>query len=123
MTHLDFLIDLLLNHKLQKSTKDLIQNRIKEVQAEPTQQPAPSSVRQAPKVVPQIRDPHAQAASTQAILADGESTIIPEPVHVTPPTLAQLASNPQAAAALARRQEIMGQGMAGTLSKNKPLVR
>lgn len=36
MTELDFLIELLLNHKLQKATKDSIQARIKEIQASRT---------------------------------------------------------------------------------------
>lgn len=35
MSELDFLLELLLNHKLTKPTKDLLQARIKEVQVRP----------------------------------------------------------------------------------------
>ena len=67
MTELTFLIELLLNHKLPKPTKDAISARIKEVESQlgkPTYAPAypvPTPIRPA-------KDPTAQAPSTQALL-------------------------------------------------------
>jgi hypothetical protein len=59
VTELSFLLSLLLDHKLPKAVQGLIKDRIKEIQLTP-QQPI--------RINPMIRDPHAQAPSTQALL-------------------------------------------------------
>lgn len=113
MSELSFLLELLLNHKLSKATKDLIQSRIKEVEASlhtstPTQVRAPtptSSLSPMPGV-------HSnQAPSTQAMLAK-----YPDLAAKTPPSLPishtkepavvpveEIAQTPAAAKALADR--------------------
>lgn len=88
MTELSYLIDLLLNHKLSKATKDSVANRIKEIQEiykpHPVAKPlAPGGVQQAP--------------STQAFLDRNPDLIQPsQPVEV-------IAQTPATAAALEHR--------------------
>ena len=113
MTELQFLIDLLLNHKLSKETKALIKERIGQVEA---QYARPQQVIQRPIV----RSPTAQAASTQAILEKNPDLIknpqeiVSNPTHIVeetplrPITPADLAINRIAGAEVST-----GKGMKG----------
>ena len=103
MTELSFLIDLLMNHKLAKATKDLIAERIKEVESGITAGMSwPAKTNR-----PTISNAQQQAPSTLANLEKmgGLPPIEPEaPVE-------QIAQTPAAAQALQRRAEAMrGQG-------------
>lgn len=98
MTELTFLIELLLNHDLQKDTKDLIAGRIKEVEAElNSRQPVRAT---------------GQAPSTMALMAQ----------HVQPtPTVQDVQAIGQTAAAqaaLAYRQAAINASMNDKIDKN-----
>lgn len=61
MTELSFLIELLLNHKLPKKTKDLVQARIRDIEVQPKQQPhyqqpanRPMGIQQSPSMQAKI---------------------------------------------------------------------
>jgi hypothetical protein len=73
MTELSFLLELLLNHKLQKPTKDLIQTRIKEIEAQPVQSypqmAVPLAQAQYHNQVNQVN----QAAQTKIVDARGQA--------------------------------------------------
>lgn len=98
MTELSFLLDILLNHKLQKATKELIMARIKEVEEGLTHKP------QIYSPVPGAILPgtiNGQVASTAALLAKHNLPMPPaQPV-------AEIAQTPATQAALAARQAIM----------------
>lgn len=65
MTELSFLIDLLLNHKLPKATKDAVAARIKDIeQASPQPRPSIQPIA-APQVAQVAQTPAAQAALAQ----------------------------------------------------------
>lgn len=102
MTELSFLLDLLVNHKLTKVTKDAILLRIGQV--EMAMHPK-MLVPLGSGVVP----PHlvGQAPSTVAAMMKHE---VPAPAPVPIEAVAQ---TPAAAAALAARQEAMNQAMNG----------
>lgn len=108
MTELSFLIDLLMNHKLPKLTKQAIAERIKEVESNIG---APNVRSQAPR----------QAPSTIAALsrqADEANPAIPAPEPV-----AQIAQTPAAAAALAARKQSIAQALSGKMEKGQTSPR
>ena len=129
MTELDFLLEIILNHKIPKATKDLLQARIKEVQAQPT--PIPRQlVNGVPRSSQPTRpSPTAQQPSTAKILQENPD-LIPEgetlEVVPTPEVIPvnQIAQTPAAAQALAQRQQMMnnrGTGLAQGPSRFKPI--
>ena len=108
MNQLSFLIDLLLNHKLSKLTKDIIIERIRDIESEllsPRQTPLP-------KALPPHYPP--QAASTLAALEKHGLAIpgprIEEAVEV-------IAQTPAAAQAMASRQQAINESIAGKVDK------
>ena len=127
MTELSFLIDLLLNHKLPKATKDAVAARIKEVEAR-TAAPALRGVSTAGFVEMASRPEQylppeiaKQAPSMQRIMlkhADvGKVQPVPEPVTVTtwvePQPVAVVAQNAATAAAMASRNEAIANAAKG----------
>lgn len=112
MTELSFLIDLLMNHKLSKATKELVAQRIKEVESRF------NSGITLGGVVQQSRNtnPMAQSASTIAALAKQQSSI-PHETHdarltamngePAPVPVEQIAQTPATQAAMAHRQALM----------------
>lgn len=109
MSELSFLIDLLLEHKLHKTTKDAIKDRIKEIQ-----NPGPVTYAQMPAIRPAKAS---QSPSTQRILdemaAEGacistnlnQNIVATDPNPSGPVQIVQIAQTPAAAAALAARSE------------------
>lgn len=102
-TELSFLIELLLNHKLQKSTKDAVAARIKDVEAnyQPQRQTQPAAL---PANAGQ------QAPSTMALLAKHPDLAAAQPV-------VNVAQNAITAAALADRQNMINKA-----ASSKPLA-
>lgn len=89
MTELTFLVELLLNHKLPKATKDLVAQRIREVEEGLILRPSPP-----PRVAPSPQA--AQAPSTQAILDRNPDLVQPAAVGQTPAAVAALNSRQEA---------------------------
>ena len=102
-SELQFLIDLLLNHKLGPSTKKIVADRIGEVEQSLRDRPLHNMQ---PSM--QHRAPTGQAASTQRILDSIASEAPPIPVEA-------IAQTPATAAALAARQATIAQALS-----NKP---
>ncbi len=100
MTELSFLIELLLNHKLPKATKDAIAARIKEVEAVPRSygqmNPPPSTI----STQPSSRD-----------VAQRHPDLVP----VTAPEV--IGQTPAAMAAMASRSQAIAESMAGKVDK------
>jgi hypothetical protein len=107
MTELSFLLDLLLNHKLPKATKEAITGRIKEIETlahqptitQPQWQPRPPR--------------NAQSPSTQRILDE----------MAQEPSVSQIAQTPAVAAALAARQEAISIALSGKEEKGRSSPR
>lgn len=123
MTELSFLLDLLLNHKLSKITKEAIVGRVKEIESRTSS----GSWAAIPLSQPQARAPKtAQSPSTQRILDEmaAEGLIIgsaqPAPPQ-DPPT--QIAQTPAAAAALAARNEAIRIATSGREEKGRTSPR
>lgn len=95
MTELSFLLDLLMNHKLQKATKEAIAIRIKEVEIAMNEKPQSFHM--------QRPNPTNQAASTLAAMAKHEA-LNPEPIPIP---IEEVAHTPAAAAAIERRNNLM----------------
>jgi hypothetical protein len=95
VTELQFLIDLLLNHKVPSATKKLIADRIGEVETKLMQ---PSVYIPPGRPINNFHPPTAQSPSTQRILDEMALEMPP----VQPATVAQ---TPAAAQALAQRAE------------------
>lgn len=95
MTELSFLIDLLLNHKLPKATRDAVAERIRDVEVA-------APVRPHMPVIP-------QALSSRDVAAR-HPEVAPEPVAV-------VAQNATTQAALASRQQAIAESMAGKVDK------
>jgi hypothetical protein len=132
MTELSFLIELLLNHKLAKATKDAIAERIKEVETRSTASaPGPRTPSAAAFVEmashpaqylpPEIAK---QAPSMQRImlrhLEQGTAPVSTEgtPIHADatvagPAPVAVVAQTPAAAAAMASRAQAISQAISG----------
>jgi hypothetical protein len=96
VTELSFLLSLLLDQKLNKAVKQLIKDRIKDIE---TAAPRP----QARSIV----QPTGQSPSTQRILDEmaAEGKELPIPTHI--------AQTPATAAALAARQQAIAQAVSG----------
>ncbi len=113
MTELSFLIELLLNHKLPKETKECIAGRIKEIQLfSSNNQPWPNEVHT------QIASPKSlgisQAPSTLAAMAKhGDIPPLPPTEPQGPIPVAVIAQTPATTAALQARQESIRQAMSG----------
>lgn len=105
MTELSFLIELLLNHKLPKKTKDIIAERVKTIQAQPITvnsrpMPLPIVSGQAPSMQAKIEAMEAERA--------GQAPIAAQPVTVA----AQMA--------LMDRQKIISQSVNANPFSAKP---
>lgn len=109
MTELSFLIDLLMDHKLTKVTKDLIADRIRYVESN-----------MQPHATPRPTHPSApmQAPSTLAALAKhGLLPPTPIPMPEVPEPVEVIAHTPAAAAAMASRQQAIAESIAGKIDK------
>ncbi len=108
MSELSFLIDLLLNHKLPKGTKDAIALRIKDVEANSIPiRSAPSNIR--PVGI------SSQAPSTQAIL--DRNPDLAAVASAQPPAPVDIAQTPAAAAAMASRNQAISESLSGKVDK------
>lgn len=132
MTELTFLIDLLLNHKLQKPTRDAIAARLKEVETNLSAR-APLTTAQVDlaRLKSAPLPPHiaSQSPSMQAImlrnpdLAQGTfeavalETIAAAKGAAEPRTVAIIAQTPAAAAAMASRQQAIRTSISGKPEK------
>lgn len=113
MTELSFLIDLLLNHKLQKATKDLIVARIKDIESThlPTCLPTAG-------VLPFYAQK--QAPSTLAALARQgmlERTVEVPAMPETNTCVEVIAQTAATAQAMASRQQAIAESLAGKIDK------
>ena len=116
MTELTFLLELLLNHKLPKVTKDLIAGRIKDVEGQFRLDVMVSRLPAAQQSM--FADPNVkptQAASTMAILARNPD-LAPVPVAV-------IAQTPATTKALQDRQESIALAMSGKIEKGRTSPR
>lgn len=107
-SELSFLIDLLLNHKLSKPVRDLIADRIKEVET----RYIPQSQHSAPREVSKT----SQAASTLALLAKHQNLPPPQlPQASDQPSLPveQIAQTPEAVKALTDRAQAINDAVNG----------
>jgi hypothetical protein len=115
MSELSFLIELLLNHDLQKVTKDLVASRIKEVEAAITSKPQPfypTTFTAATIPMPQ------QAPSTLALMAKhGDLPPVPTPVMPPIEPVAQIAQTAATAAAMNSRHAAIAASIAGATDK------
>jgi hypothetical protein len=103
MNELSFLVNLFLNHRLPRATKEYVAARISEIEANLTQQPtAPKAVHPFPGLP--------QAASTMAILARNPDLMPPAKVEV-------IAQTPATVAAMASREQAISESMSGKVDK------
>lgn len=107
MTELTFLVELLLNHKLQKPTRDAIATRLKEVEEAIASLPPQAHHRP----MPQLPGMNGQSPSMQAIMARNPDLV---------PAVAQ---TPAAAAALTARQEAVSISLSGKPEKGRTSPR
>jgi len=108
-TELSFLIDLLLNHKLPKSVRDLLSTRIKDVEANLN-------------IAPRMQRPQgpAQAASTVALLEKHG----PLPVIEMPPVpVENIAQTPETASAMISRNQAINDAISGKVEKGRTSPR
>lgn len=119
MTELSFLLDLLMNHKLQKETRELIRARIIQVEAN-----LDCRQNMHPKAPDNPRHPllpGTQAASTLAAMARHQGMPIPPPTIEKPSPVEspveQIAQTPETAAALASRNQAIAESIAGKIDK------
>lgn len=110
ISELSFLLDLLLNHKLPKPTKDLIAKRIGEVEANLSTVPI--------RPAAQVHSGPPQAASTLALMAKhGELPPVSVP-QAAPEPVAVIAHTPATAAAMQARSESIAAALSGRVDKN-----
>lgn len=117
MTELSFLLELLLTHKLQKSTKEALMARIKEIESKQAQ-----SVSNNPGAITYRAPKTAQSPSMQRILDEmaNEGMILsnePQPVPVA------IAQTQAVAAALAERRESINIALSGKEEKGRTSPR
>ncbi len=114
MTELTFLVELLLNHKLQKSTRDIIASRLKEVEEGFVMRGIPA---QSPVIFPSNLG---QAPSTLAAMArhSGSSTTINIAASEPSIPVAVVAQTPAAVQAMNSRQQAINESMAGKVDKS-----
>lgn len=125
MSELDFLLELILNHKLTKATKDLIQGRIRDIQLPFTTKPIPTRVQEQPIHTTK----HSQSPSTLAILArnpdlipEGEEVSIPIPS--TPPEPVKVIAQTRATAeAMQGRNSAISQALSGKPEQGRTTPR
>ncbi len=111
MTELSFLIELLMNHRLQKVTKEFILSRIKEVEANLNARPAPYQ---------RPGQDLTQAASTRALL--DKHGPLPS-IEMPPIPVEQIAQTPATAAAMLSRQQAISQALSGKIDKGQTSPR
>lgn len=111
-TELSFLIDLILNHKLQKVSKDAIAARIKEVECSGNL----PRISAAPLPRPAVVDGALQSASTIAAMARHQEGAPPAPVSI-------IAQTPIAQAAMASRQQAINSAITGKNEKGQTSPR
>lgn len=125
MTELSFLIDLLLNHKLPKPTRDAIAARIKDVECRASlSSPSPVSARHLPS--PVALPPHIanQTPSMQAIMLRNQDlmslpesaqsvSVVPSLPPEAPMPVAVIAQTPATVAALNERHAHIAQARSG----------
>ncbi len=110
MSELSFLIELLLNHKLPKGTKDAIAARIKEVES--------GSVRPNPQVIHNQSTGPQQAASTLALMAKHG---VPNPTPLNDPaSVENIAQTAATAQALQQANMIKGGIKPPTTAEGRP---
>jgi hypothetical protein len=105
MTELSFLLELLLNHKLPKITKDLISTRIKEVEQEL------NCTKVAYRTIP---DPSTTPDSPFSTTKKTGLNVVEHQVPID-----QVAQTPQAAQALASRQQAIQEAISGKIQKGQ----
>ncbi len=125
MTELSFLLDLLLNHKLPKPTREAVTARIKDVEARLTQSSQPLQRAPAPLQTLGNVPPHlvGQSASTIAAMMRHEQNVPAPPLDAPTinmvsqqPSVApvqQIAHTPAAQAAMADRQAALAGAISG----------
>lgn len=122
MTELTFLLDLLLNHKLPKPTKDAIARRIKDVEVQ----------LQAPSIGRML--PHTQVTQTAStvpahLVGQAPSTIAAMMKHpdlaaaLEPAPVTVIAQTPAAQAAMNARNEALASAMSGKVEKGRTSPR
>ena len=122
MTELSFLIDLLLNHKLPKPTKEIIAERIKQVEAERYGPMAQAGVASAiPSGSPRLAQ---QSPSTLANL-EKHGIIQAEPMPPIPetPVVGVVAHTAAAAKALSDRNALVNQALSGRAEQGRTSPR
>lgn len=120
MNELSFLVDLLLNHKLQKATKDALSDRIKglatgvmhiPVAAAPAVQPAQIAAQ------PWASTRAAMASHMPKVDAEARATIEAVQQHLEPKTVAVIAQTQATAAAMQSRNQAIAESIAGKVDK------
>lgn len=122
MSELSFLLELLLNHKLPKPTKEAITTRIKEVEGRISQPVQTSGFMTTSN---QARPPKtAQSPSTQRILDEMAAEGVPIGAVTQQQDIpAQIAQTPAAAMALASRAEAIRIAVSGKEEKGRTSPR
>ncbi len=133
MTELSFLLDLLLNHKLPKPTKEAVSQRIKHVEMMLTQTSVQLQMRPPPGAITgigpvQVVPPHliGQAPSTiAAMMRHGDAPPVPPPPSQDNPPAApvMIAQTPAAQQALAERQAAIAGAISGKPEKGRTSPR
>lgn len=122
ISELSFLIELLLNHKLPKPTRDAVAERIKDVEANlatnPTIHTRLSSVNGSPVVV----GGSVQSASTAALLAKHPDLVAQMNAAPAAP-VAVIAQTPAAVAAMNSRQTAINEALSGKAEKGRTSPR
>lgn len=125
MTELSFLVELLLNHKIQKNTKDLIAARIKEVEQEMSVRPPLSQMQMAQNRALLSTIPPAmanQSPSTIAAMMRHNGVQAADPMPEMPPIpepqpVAIIAQTPAAVAAMNSRAQAIAASINGKTDK------
>lgn len=108
MTELSFLLELLMEHRLEKRTKIMLKNRIAEIQVQVTQNPYPHIQNRAIPI-----NGSNQAPSMAQKIADFEAERGIVPPHAIVPQGTQQGMSPGGAQALLDRQKLINQAVSG----------
>ncbi len=106
MTELTFLVELLLNHKLQKATKDAVAARLKEVEA---------SMAQRSQIFSGAMPPPGKPVSSRDVAVRHPDLVAAPPPEPEP--VVNIAQTPAASAAMASRQQAINESLAGKIDK------